>query len=528
MFPLLSLPDELILHVIDQLHPTTIEPLAACGNKKVKSLIQERLDQHRNRKACYSTLVFGGYQVRDRLQERLGWQISSPFNIEDCACRFISKYIQDNDLAHYPKTLCLDTSDFDDDECEYGLEFTLAQAVGSKLPSQIVSSIRLCAFPEEEEEEKNSDDTVNRSCCNWDLDTAILFAILPNLESVFLVESHDGDLLRGCFSRFVRHVAAASRGTGATRYNFERALPLLKELTIEFDDISDDDGSVPYVVSQENIRTFAPFAMLPSMRTIQGRYVTGRNDSDEYHSSVFLWPFDTPMRSLSITTISFINSAINGPTFKSFIEGFTALREFTYHHEDSLGGGDLYQPQDIVEVLRTFAADTLVNLDLSARQSELNLREKAGQHVISLHAFTALKFVRVDDAIFVQPDWENFIEDISENQAMGTTEKNDGDKTSMDGLCSLLPITCETLNLIHYRRGTWKLFRNLLGQKDSRLPNMKKITIEDTNWMNVRMVQWPDPLDPPLDDAMKEAFKDAGIDCVTVRSGVSYSYREGS
>ena len=128
----------------------------------------------------------------------------------------------------------------------------------------------------------------------------------------------------------------------------------------------------------------------------------------------------------------------------------------------------------------------------------------------------------------MQPDWENFIEDISEDQAMGTTEKNDGDKTSMDGLCSLLPITCETLNLIHYRRGTWKLFRNLLGQKDSRLPNMKKITIEDTNWMNVRMVQWPDPLDPPLDDAMKEAFKDAGIDCVTVRSGVSYSYREGS
>ena len=523
MFPLLSLPNELILHVIDQLHPTTIEPLAACGNKKVKSLIKERLNQHRNRKADYSTLVFGGYQVRERFQERCGWQISSPFNTEDCACRFISKYIQDNDLAHYPKTLCLDTSDFDDDECEYGLEFTLAQAVGSKLPSKVVSSIRLCAFPEEEEEEASSDDTVNHSCSNWDLDTAVLFAILPNLKSVFIVESHDGDLLRGCFSRFVRHVAAASRRTGATPHNFERALPLLKELTIEFDDISGGDE-----VSQENIQTFTPFAMLPSMRTLQGRCVTGRNDSDEYCSSVFLRPFDMPERSLSIETISFINSAVNAPTFKRFIEGFTALREFTYHHEGSFDGAVVYQPQDLVEVLRTFAADTLVKLDLSAQQSELCFREKIGQHLISLRAFTALKFVRVDDAIFVGPDWENAVEDISEDQDTGMTETSDGDTNSKNGLCSLLPITCETLNLVHYRRGTWKLFRNLLEHKDSHLPNLKKITIEDTNWMNVRMVQWPDPLDPLLDDAMKEAFEDAGIECATVRSEVSYSYCEGS
>ena len=519
MFPLLSLPNELIHRVIDQLHPTTIEPLAACGNKAVKSLIQERLARHRDQKAEYSTLAFGGDALRGRLQERHGWQISSPFNIEDCACRFISKYIQDSNLGHYPKNLCLDTSGFDGDEYEHGLEFTLGQAVGSKLPSKLVSSIRLC--PSLEIGEDFFDHTESPPCSNWDLNTAVLFAILPNLQSMVILESHDGDLLSGCVSRFVRHVAAASHRTGATPYNFERALPLLKELTIEFDEVEDDWGSQYDVVSQENIVAYAPFAMLPSMRTLQGKNVIGRNRC-EGRSSVFLWPFGTPERSLSITTISFINSAVNAQTFKSFIAGFTALREFTYHHADTISSAVVYHPQDIVEVLRTYAADTLVKLDLSARQSQLKYCEKVDQHVISLHAFTVLKFVRADDALFVGPDWENTDEEALVDQDIDMTENNDGDKLSTDLFWTLLPITCETLSLIHYRRGTKKLFRNLLEHKDSHLPQMKKIIIEDTNWMNVHSVEWHDPLEPPLDDAMKESFKDAGIECGTVQSEVSY------
>ena len=527
MFPLLSLPNELILRVIDQLHPATIEPLAACGNKKVKSLIRQRLARHRDHKADYSTLVFGGDTIRGRLQERHGWRISSPFNIDDCACQFISKFIQDNDLAYYPKTLCLDTSDFDGDQYEHGLEFTLGQAVGSKLPSRLVSSIRLCPLSEIGEED--FDDTETPSCCNWNLNTALLFAILPNLQSVFILESCDGDLLSACVSRFVRHVAAASRRTDATPHNIGRALPLLKELTVEFDSMrSECDGYSEYDgIDLDNIATYAPFAMLPSMRTLQGKNVTGRKHSENC-SSVFRWPFGTLERSLSITTISFINSTVNAQTFKSFIEGLAALREFTYHHEDPLGCAVVYQPQDLVEVLRTYAADTLVKLDLSARQSELNYCEKVGQHVVSLHAFTALKFIRADDALFVGPDWENTDEEVLEDGDKGTTEKPDGDKRSTNPLWTLLPMTCETLNLIHYRRGTKELFRNFLEHKESCLPALKGVTIEDTNWMGVRMAEWPDPLDPPLDDAMKEAFKDAGIECSTVESGVSYSYRESS
>lgn len=520
MFPLLSLPNELVLRIIDQLHPATIEPFAACGNKKINSLIEERLARHRYQKANYSTLVFGKDALRERLQERHGWQISSPYSIEDCACQFIGQCVQDNYLAYYPEMLCLESSDFEGEWYEPGLEFTLGQAVGPKLPSELVSSMPPCSLSEKEEE--NLDHTENPSCCNWDLNTAILFAMLPTLRSVFILEYHDGDLRERCVSRFVRHVADASRRTGATPYMIERALPLLKELTIEFDLNSEDDAG-----SEDDIATYAPFAMLPSMRTLQGKNVTGRSPSEPC-SSVFLWPFGMPERSLSITAISFIKSAVNARTFKSFIMGFTALREFTYHHEDALGGYVVYQPQEIVEALKAYAADTLVKLDLSARQSELNFREIASQHVVSLDAFTALKSVRADDALFVAPDWENTDEEAVGTQDMDETEENDGDRCSTVPLWTLLPATCETLNLIHYRRKTAKLFRNFLAHKDSHLSKLKKITIEDTNWMGVRFVEWPDPLSPPLDDAIKESFENAGIECCTVQSEVSYSYRERS
>lgn len=63
MFPLMKLPDELILHVIDYVHPSDIESLALCS-QTVMAFAKDALLRHSRLKEKYGMISFG-YELDD-------------------------------------------------------------------------------------------------------------------------------------------------------------------------------------------------------------------------------------------------------------------------------------------------------------------------------------------------------------------------------------------------------------------------------------------------------------------------------
>lgn len=56
MFPLVKLPNELILHVINDVHPEDLEPLALCG-KAIRALAKDALSRHMMLKRKYNEII---------------------------------------------------------------------------------------------------------------------------------------------------------------------------------------------------------------------------------------------------------------------------------------------------------------------------------------------------------------------------------------------------------------------------------------------------------------------------------------
>lgn len=497
MFPLMRLPNELIRRVIEAVHPAGIEPLAACGNNLIGTLMQETLARHGDLKARNSNLTLGidGERQLDLLA-RHHRRTKDPSVSYDCPRIPMARFLHDSHLAFYPIELQVIYPAFDEiEDEEWNSGFTDSRRGHSDISSDIIESINSSLYFQDQEKAelcKEVSSPYDRSA-----GTAFLLTVLPNIESLTLCEFpthlHECYLVRP----IVERIAEVNRSIDPRSYYSGTALSQLKEVTFNF-----------CTFSTMTIRSYIAFATLPSMRALYGEKVTGGGKPP-------LWP--TFLKGdLSVMEISFTKSAVNPEAFEFSLTRISRLQEFTYHH--NYDGGVNYQPRDIIDLLRLHAHTSLVLLDLSAQQDDRDLSDHEVQNIGSLQMFTALKSVRLDDTLFKRPDWNPGDEEPLEGRAIYRAEDYEEDEYSMESLVDVLPKTVEDLTLIQYCGEIRELFRNLVGMKDERLPELKKITIEETNTRNEhRGVGWFDPLPDPIDDSMKDSLKDVGVECVTIR-----------
>ena len=299
----------------------------------------------------------------------------------------------------------------------------------------------------------------------------LLLTLLSGLVAVTIQNwSHKSEKVQ----EVVRQIAQANRNPESSSY--QTALTNLNQFSIDS----------TRTIYGEDMQLYAPFAMLPSMRSLHG------NKIDD---CLFKWPTGFKPHSSTVTEISLYDSAIESANIEVLLGGIAALKKFTYYH----GGGTLrsgdYDPAGIVDALRKHAAGTLEMLDIEAHDT-FSMDEEVTPFVGSLQMFTALKSIRLEEQVFLKNDNDKpyTVKDAVSNEVEALFHQG----YPWVPLIDILPasITCFTLLQMFDNKVTRTLLGGMAKHKSEKLPALKVITFE-----------CPDPLEPE----MKQALKDTGL-----------------
>ena len=209
---------------------------------------------------------------------------------------------------------------------------------------------------------------------------SLLLTLLPNLTSITL---QDGTFVHETLSDIVQRVAEVNRDPSSSC--FGQALAYLEEFKLERSDTE----------MSEDMNSYASFAMLPSMRYLQGDKVAGE---------ILYWPPTFQYHSCAVTRIEISDGAISTKAFENLLSAITALKQFVYFHAGPIVGNTSYDPLGIIDILRSYAAHSLEDLNIEAHQNSISLDDDDldddGDHVGSMHIFCSLKTIRLEDHLF--------------------------------------------------------------------------------------------------------------------------------
>lgn len=416
MFPLMRLPVELILRVIDAVYPGDLDALGMCS-KTMRAIAEEALARHRERRAKYSVFIFED-----------GWGHYSYSLFE--------KLVQTRDLAYYPRTVQIGTH-----------KSACGGVISSNIFSKVFDLVRRVAIFQDWEKKEWLGALLDRGSQSAPI--ALLFLFLPNLRSVCFDSFLYCDMwMRPPYTMFER-ILGSSGSTERTPCKTEEALSRFQEVMIKCV-WPEHPGFIT-----NSIQLYAPFAFLPCMRSLRGERINGR--SDGWRETAFSQKLRSA-RTSKITKINFTHSAVDAKSFDVLIGGIPALREFRYHHfshdEEFLPS---YQPMGIVKALRRYTFKSPEVLELTAGQYMTEEDHRIG----SLRMFRVLRDVRLDDELLKKRVAFPFNRILSR----------------MERLVDVLPKTTTTLRLIQrtHDKDAIDLFLDIAEWKEERLPQLKEV-----------------------------------------------------
>lgn len=491
MFPILSLPNELLHRIVHAVPWPDLVPFAlsckiihiCCASK-----LKDRLALKR-----YSVLTFGGFDLGESMfcdqeaHETLEELEDPGVDAKHNALLLLGSILDEPDVARWPMSmrigyLCDEDQDYivhgelDDDHLDKMQQIVAQHSTGLK---KIIDE---CLFIPQVDKASTFE-----SLCQPPGEVVavrLLLTLLPNVKSIaFQSNSHGIEKL----AEVVERIAVANRDP--TSHLHSKALRHLSKISIDRADTE----------MGKNAHIYGPFAMLPSLKTIQGCKIDG--DS-------FEWPENHHDSSSNVTEIDIKHSAMSSAAFTGLISGIATLKKFTYHHAGPIVGDGRYDPAGIVAALRQHAAHSLVLLNITADQYALVLDEDGDQHVGSLRLFQALKNIRLDENAFqfrIRDPLDNVQASTGEQSYEDevSTEKDDEDSTEEDQwerLVDILPASVQTFKLVQYSdpRDTRKLFEGMANQIAEKLPALKTIRFEHEH-------------DEPLKSDLVKELKDAGL-----------------
>ncbi|KAL8838372.1 MAG: hypothetical protein Q9170_002179 [Blastenia crenularia] len=457
MFPLKNLPNEVILRIIDAVHPGDIEAFAACGDEDIAILAARALRRHSLLKAEYSALVFDTYAEYGSRE-----------------ATFLDEVSENIYVAHYPTELHF--RPHEERRCEHQrLSPSTIQKL-AELLGQASFLQTVCPWEDEEDLQRG----ITKQPSGKLLIINLLIEMLPNIQKLFIPKTFS--LNRFTISASMNRCIYKT-GCNGNHLHENRPFSQLKAVTL---DCRGDE----FLQENTTFRLLAWFASLSSIRSLSGRIIRGADFNSE--GNPVEWAQIFSHRVSTITELCLENSAIHVKAFNAFLVGVTALRKFKYHH--GLRGVP-YNPRQIIECLTRHARSSLELLDLSADQRLFFHPEQGGQSIGSMIGFTELKVIRVDDKLFETPMPVESSDPKASDGPSSRPEQQGDHRFAMGRLVDALPKSTETLTLMLYRDGTW-FFRDLVELKGERLPRLQSIIVENAN---------------PFDPEMQQALGGVGI-----------------
>ena len=485
MLTFLDLSNELLYRIIKAVPGDDLQSLSLT-NKLLHALSDKDCKKHLTLKR-YSTLFFGSYcypydAVHPSQNSKSHEDTKDPF-------LFLESIIKDSGVKGYAERMCVgNCADEEDptywwnvDNQETSSDSGKRQYIITQRSAQLKMMIEDCDFMTEEDKEKASIAILNPKYEG--LAVSLIATMLPNLRSIVAHGWSYGAASRRLCAVVVK-IAEANQDPNSP--NHDKALSQLQEFSMNH--TSDEGGE-----DGENISSYAPFAMLPSMRVLSGTGIDGE--------TIFEWPPSFQPGSSNVTEIHFTSSAVDAPAFESLLSGISALRKFTYHHHGAEAGFAEYSATGYVDSLRRHAASSLQLLDISTEGIDNLIEdEKEHQRVGSLQMFTSLESVRLEYPAFqIAGPNDGLNGEALEGRGFYTEEKEEDERTeSMERLVDFLSASIKSLTLLDHAetKQVQELFRGMAEEISEKLPVFKVVTFGGDN---------------PLDDGMKEALKDCGL-----------------
>ena len=382
MATLLSLPNEIVLNIIEELLPDDI-PHFASSCKRMQALSRKSLTSYCEHKKKYPEIKFYGCPKQDN---------------ESNLPALLQHMFADQMIAYYPRSMILE-SPICSMDCAHMFEYNPgtgdndhsndgAKKLGSieklnSLVHQLDNGIT-----------KTKDETTDQrlgagrvwlyDTSQWSTMLGLLLTTFPNIETLTV----------RCFSCLIIQVQdllwnAVERNRGPD-HTGPTILTKLKTVIV--------DNSVPGGVDDAEI--FAFFALFPSVERLIGRQVVSPYPLDRNAG----WTVSEYLRlwhpSLAVTEISFQDCALTFDYFSQLLRGIMRLKRFTYGYIGSrLGSYFGTDPYRLIDLLLHHSRTTLEYLELKGFGSKPGY-PGWGTDYGSLKPFEALKEVRVHAALW--------------------------------------------------------------------------------------------------------------------------------
>ena len=482
MTSILDLPNEILYRIFTFVSTQDI-PSFALTNKAIHVLSGDAVKRFHDVRNRYAVLTLGDYVDAENYSLGIGG------NGAEDAYLILEDIFTDSDVALFTKKVRIgqreeDIEDEEDDvdDGENGLIDSRRKVVRTHLSciKDLLDSSRLVPEDVKETVLARFEDAVNQADA-----ITILLLLLPNVESIVL---QDGSCASFRLRSVVETVAAANRNPQSPDHG--KSLNKLHEIFIEHEDTE----------MGEDVNLYGPFALLPSMRSLQGNQIDGLE---------FCWP-DSVQSHISslVTDINIELSAVSSDAFGTLLDGIAALKHFRYHHVGAMTGDSYYDVSGIVEALRRNATHSLSTLEIEAMDSE-NLNEDEQEQCIgSLKMFSCLRSIRLEDMVFRKnPDEMGRPRTLSVGASYGQRQHMREKDCNMSRLIDVLPASTKGLTLISTMSDeeVWHMLQGLAEGKNDMLPLLKRITFEcDDPLMGdmkaslgakgIRLMSWKNPL----------------------------------
>lgn len=503
MARLLDLPDEMLLEVLLFVYHEDIEALTSCC-KRLNGVGREVRDQHFDRKHNYGTIVCGDVMAD-------GTPTIHPL-------RILQHMINDEILFSYPTKMIIVgcsadrpeyhiTHAFDEDLRE-AYEKTIGE-ISETMPDVL----RRSPYFGHEEVEQDPDLILSGVI---EPVIALLLTILPNIQCIELRN------YTGSMGIEIESMLLDIAKMNASLPNMRHALHELSSVYMYGGD-TEGEGH-----EYEILERLQPYIGLPSLRYIGGRKVTGLPDAH-----IFPWyRWDESLFGTEITSIDFTHSMIEAECFKYILSRVEGLRDFRYEYDNRLPeylASDRreaigwWEPRGIIEVLLKHASHSLVSLDLTGSANAPAGSYYAGASFVdSLRGFKMLEKLRIDNELFIESRFEEYVagRNASWNYSISSPEQEEIDARRRTGqmqedknkwnfaetqvryarliarfnkqtrrekcdrvhrCVDVLPASLVELRLcMPFHKGALDLmFAQFVSLKESRLPNLKRVALED-------------------------------------------------
>lgn len=489
MITILSLPNELLDQIFNDLHIDDIEAFSSCC-KTVKLFAAARVEKHRARKFKFSTIAIeprnglvGPYDhlPNDVLDDEV---LEHGKRTDLIPTSLLQDFLMDEENAMYPRLMSIRHID----EIHYGSEEKRRPLIATYLEQHHglegkivakVKQIQKSLYPENPAVEAHDwIDSIKGG--NFDATAALLVTLFPNVNTLRMANHHatTENLLTSTLERLMS--VAAKEGP--------RAFGAFTELSeINLDGLRGDERA--------NGKLIAALMILPSMRVIKGRRI---------YLPSFDWPYGSATS--SVNELSLWCCQMSSDSLVSCLERIRALKRFTYNMYAAGVSAITWEPRLIVKALRKHARRTLVHLELTGRLTSFSPLPIDGEPFVgTLRSFEVLESLRLITTMLFKPiDSEDTDESEEMNQVAYQDFVRPADLVEPRRLVDFLPSSARKLELVGglSDEEARDMFADLPKLKREQLPHLLEIVLEDND---------------PLEQETKDLCKDAGIRLKSVK-----------